>query len=230
MTSPDATAPLSHPSSHFLSCLSFQKHLRTSGVNQTTPAQSQDPKHVTHHVVKHQRLISPSSRSGAMPAPALPHQPSFGMRPEQLSSGGEQGLLSTVLPGARPFQPEQLLSLLEDTQNSSKLKEAGSRWMAGFCLCCFGKKDTFSGSCECRRGEGLWAHISAHRDKGKNNPSTTQSCSNSTTPGSISKGQTRLQSSCSTTQRHKAQDILRRSQLLHHHKSINCLLQAFRKY
>lgn len=102
MTSPDATAPPSHSSSHFLSSSSFQNHLRTSGVNQTTSSQSQDPKHVTHHVVKYQRLLSPSSCSGAASAPSLPHQPSFGMRPEQLSSRGEQRLLSTVLPGPDP--------------------------------------------------------------------------------------------------------------------------------
>lgn len=168
MTSHDATAPLSRSNSHFLSGLFFQKHLRTSDVNQSTPAQSQDPKHVTHHVVKHQRLTSPSSSSGATSTPSLPQQPCFGMRPEQLSSGGEQGLLSTVLPGARALQPAQLLSLLENTQNSSQLKEAGSQWMVGFCSCCSGKKGTFLGSCKCRRGEGLWAYSSAHRDKGKN--------------------------------------------------------------
>lgn len=94
--------------------------------------------------VKHQRLTSPSSCSGAMSAPSLPHQPSCGTRQEQLSSAGEQGLLATVIiPGARPLQSAQLLSLLENTQNSSQLKEAEPQWMVGFCSYCSAKKATF---------------------------------------------------------------------------------------
>lgn len=179
MTSPDATAPPSHSSSHFLSSSSFQNHLRTSGVNQTTSSQSQDPKHVTHHVVKYQRLLSPSSCSGAASAPSLPHQPSFGMRPEQLSSRGEQRLLSTVLPGPDPSSQSSCCHSWREPKTPKLVQAERGRvtadgWVLFILL--WEERHLFLAAVNAEE-EKASGHVSAYRDKGKNNLSTTQSCS-----------------------------------------------------
>lgn len=148
MASPDATAPLTFQQPFPL--LHPSLLMRTSGINQSTPAGSQDPKHGTHHVAKRQRLPSPSSCSGAASTP-LPCQPSFGMRPEQLRA--RTPLHSA--PRAQTLPVSTAAITAGEDPNLSQLE--GGRVTAdgrGLFILLWEERHLF-GSCKCKTGEGL---------------------------------------------------------------------------